>query len=174
MVILSDKIKTNYRKKLPPKRGEDNLPWCCGNGERVIPIYGGRYLVLMLSEVVPLIHPFHRYHNSGQRIKGAKEYANIIWCRIEGARYPAEHRWELTVLRYHIIRVNYPGVNFQVIFHDFITKQYHKNQSNGYPFPLIIVSYSVFSLNYHILCFQAKIKIFSFLKKYSNNFYKNG
>ena len=39
MVILSNKIMQKTPQKLPPKRGKVNLPWCCGNGERVIPIY---------------------------------------------------------------------------------------------------------------------------------------
>ena len=56
--------------------------------------------------------------------------------------------WELTVLCYHRIRVNHPypflGVNFWVILHDFIRQNYHKNQSNRYPFPLIMVNYLIF------------------------------
>ena len=44
---------------------------------------------------------------------------------------PSHHRWELTVLRYHRIRVNHPypfwGVMFWVILHDFVTHKYHKN-----------------------------------------------
>ena len=54
--------------------------------------------------------------------------------RIFGSGY----RWVLSVLRYHIIRVNYPypflGVIFGVILHDFIRKNYHKNRSNRYLF----------------------------------------
>ena len=41
MVMLSNKIMQNHQK-LPPKRGKGNLPWWCGNGEQVIPIYGVR------------------------------------------------------------------------------------------------------------------------------------
>ena len=43
---------------------------------------------------------------------------------------PARHRWELSVLCYHKIRVNYPypflAVIFMVILHDFISRNYHK------------------------------------------------
>ena len=57
------------------------------------------------------------------------------------------HRWELPVLRYHIIRVNssYPflGIFFWVILHDFIRQNYHKNQSNRYPFFLIMGNYPI-------------------------------
>ena len=37
MVILSNKIMQNY-PKIPPKGGKGNLPWLCGNVERVITI----------------------------------------------------------------------------------------------------------------------------------------
>ena len=39
----SIKIMQNYQHFYPQK-GNDNLPWCCGNGERVIPIYGSRHM----------------------------------------------------------------------------------------------------------------------------------
>ena len=58
------------------------------------------------------------------------------------------NRWELPVLRYHSIRGNYHypflGVIYSVILHDFIGKNYHKNQSDRYPFPLIMVNYQIF------------------------------
>ena len=53
-------------------------------------------------------------------------------------RLYAGHIWELPVLHYHRIRVNYPysclGVIFGVILHVFKRQNYHKNQSNCYPF----------------------------------------
>ena len=83
------------------------------------------------------------------------------------------HRWELPVLCYHGIRgtYHYPflGVNFSVILHDFIRNNYHKNQSDRYPFFLIMVNYPTFLINYHILNFQMYYQYLSFLRKYPNN-----
>ena len=84
-----------------------------------------------------------------------------------------EHRWELPVLRYHSIRgnYNYPilGVTFLVFLHDFIRQNYHKNQSDRYPFFLIMVNYPTFLINYHILNFQMYYQYLFFLLEYPNN-----
>ena len=45
MVILSNKTMQNYPKNYPQKRDKGNLPWFCGNGERVIPICAGGHEV---------------------------------------------------------------------------------------------------------------------------------
>ena len=83
------------------------------------------------------------------------------------------HRWELPLLCYHSIRVNYPypflGVIVLVILHYFNWQNYHKNQSYCYPFFLIMVNYPIFSLNDHILYFQMYFQYLSFLQKYPNN-----
>ena len=88
-----------------------------------------------------------------------------------GARY--HHRWELPVLRYHGIRGNYHypflGVIVSVILHDFIRQNYHKNMSDCYPFPLIMVNYPIFFINYHILNFQMYHQYFIFLIEYPKN-----
>ena len=58
------------------------------------------------------------------------------------------HRWELPVLRYYSIRRNYHypflGVIVLVILNDFIRQNYHKNQSDRYPFFLIMVNDPIF------------------------------
>ena len=59
------------------------------------------------------------------------------------------------------------GGKFSVILHDFIRKNYHKNQSDRYPFFLIMVNYPIFSLNYHILYFHMYFQYLYFLQKYS-------
>ena len=68
------------------------------------------------------------------------------------------HRWELPVLRYHRIRGNYHSpflvVNFSVVLHNFIRKNYHKNLSDRYHHFLIMVNYPIFLINSHILHFQ--------------------
>ena len=80
---------------------------------------------------------------------------------------PSKHRWELPVLRYHSIRGN-----FSVILHDFIRQNYHKNQSDHYHFPLIMVNYPIFLIDYHILYFQMYYQYIFFLPKYPNNILK--
>ena len=84
-----------------------------------------------------------------------------------------EHRWELPVLCYHSIRgdYHYPflGVIVSVILHYFIRQNYHKNQSDRYPFFLIMINYQIFPINYHILYFQMYSQYLSFLQKYPNN-----
>ena len=45
-------------EKIPPKRGNGNLPCCCGNGERVNLIYAWKYVIflqiyyILLSDVL--------------------------------------------------------------------------------------------------------------------------
>ena len=67
------------------------------------------------------------------------------------------HRWELPVLRYHGIRVNYPypflGVIFMVILHDFIIKLPLKIVK-PLPFSPLYGKLSYFSFHCQILCFQ--------------------
>ena len=86
---------------------------------------------------------------------------------------PLQHIWELPVLRYHSIRGNYHypflGVTFLVILHDFIRQNYHKNQSDRYPFSLIMVNYPTFFINYHILNFQMYYQYFIFFIEYPKN-----
>ena len=86
---------------------------------------------------------------------------------------PMGHRWELTVIRHHSIRGNYHcpflGVIFSVILHDFIRQNYHKNQSDRYPFFLIMINYKIFPINYHILYFQIYFQYLSFLQRHLNN-----
>ena len=81
----------------------------------------------------------------------------------------SRHIWELPILCYHRIGVNYSypflGVKFSVILHDFLQQNYHKNQSNCYHFPLIMINYPIFSLNDHILCFQKIVQNFLFSKQ---------
>ena len=83
------------------------------------------------------------------------------------------HRWELPVPCYHGIRSNYHysflGVICLVILHDFIRQNYHKNQSDRYPFFLIMVNYPTFFINYHILNFQMYYQYFIFLIEYPKN-----
>ena len=55
-------------------------------------------------------------------------------------------------------------VIFLVILHDFIRQNYHKNQSDRYPFFLVLVNYPIFLINYHILYFQMYYQYF-FLEK---------
>ena len=50
MTILSNKIMHNYQKRYPQKRGKGNLPWLCGNRERLIPIYAEK-VVLLVGDV---------------------------------------------------------------------------------------------------------------------------
>ena len=87
------------------------------------------------------------------------------------------HTWELPVLCYHRIRVNYPypfwGVNFMVIFcmvllHKIIIKHF-----NRYPFFVIRVNYPIISLNDHIICFQKNAQNYFFPKKKTGHFIKN-
>ena len=84
------------------------------------------------------------------------------------------HIRELPILRYHIIRVNYPypllGVICWVILHYFIGKNYHKTSQ--------IVTLSphygklpYFSLNYHIIYFQKKSK-YSLSQKNTRTIYQ--
>ena len=88
------------------------------------------------------------------------------------------HRWELPVLRYHRIRVNYLypllGVNFGVLLLYFIRKNYRTNQSNSKPFPLIMVNYPILSLNEHILCFHKNVQNILFPPTKPEIFIKNG
>ena len=98
-------------------------------------------------------------------------------CRRAGTKqarsWVQQHRWELTLLCYHSIRViyHYPllGVKCSAILHDFIRKNYHKNQSDRYPFSLIMINYQIFPINHHILHFQMYSQYLSFLQKYPNN-----
>ena len=53
MVILSNKIMQNYPKNTP-KRGKGNLPWFCGNAERVIPIYGVKAVIGGYQDLVTI------------------------------------------------------------------------------------------------------------------------
>ena len=82
------------------------------------------------------------------------------------------HRWELPVLRYHIIRGNYHypflGIIFLVILHDFIRQNYQTNQSDRYTFFLVMVNYQIFLINDHILYFQMYYQYLLFLPKYLN------
>ena len=84
----------------------------------------------------------------------------------------SDHIWELPVGNYHGIRDNYHYPFFWVIvsvtLHDFIWKNYHRNQSDRYPFFLIIVNYPTFLINYHILNFQMYYQYLYFLPKYPN------
>ena len=63
---------------------------------------------------------------------------------------PFSHIWELPVLYYHRIRVNYPnpflGVIFRVILYGFIRQNHHLKKSNIYHLPLIMVNYRIFFL----------------------------
>ena len=63
----------------------------------------------------------------------------FIWVTEFESHSSHAHRWKLTVLRYHSIRVNDPysflGVKISAILHDFIRENYHKNQLDNYPFP---------------------------------------
>ena len=61
------------------------------------------------------------------------------------------------------------GGNFSVILYDLFRQNYHKNQSDRYPFPLIRVNYPIFPINYHILYFQMYFQYLSFLQKHPNN-----
>ena len=86
------------------------------------------------------------------------------------------HRWELPVLRYHGIRGNYHypilGVLFSVILHGFIRQNYHKNQSDRHPFPLIMVNYPTFLINSHIYIFRCIINIY-FSSQSTRTMYRN-
>ena len=106
---------------------------------------------------------------------------DMVWQKRSSGRIydssSGHHRWELPVLRYHRIRVNYPypfvGVKCWVIFMILLDKITIK-ESNRYPFFLIMVNYPIFSLNDHILYFQMYFQYFSFLSKHLNNVSKNG
>ena len=86
---------------------------------------------------------------------------------------PDHHRWELPVLRYHGIRGNHHfpflRVMFLVILHGFIGNNYHKHQSDSYPFFLIMVNYPTFLINDQILNFQMYYQYLFFPPKYPNN-----
>ena len=56
-----------------------------------------------------------------------------------------------------------------VILYDFICKNYHENQSDRYPFFLIMVNYPTFLINYHILIFQMYYQNLFFLLEYPKN-----
>ena len=110
--------------------------------------------------------------------RGLAEYKSgllSLFDRIMGRRkgYTNRHRWELPVVNYHGIRGNYHypffWVIFLVILHDFIWKNYHRNQSDRYPFFLIMVNYPTFLINDHILNFQMYYQYLFFLPKYPNN-----
>ena len=68
------------------------------------------------------------------------------------------HRWELPVGNYHGNSGNYHYPFFRVIFrkilHDFICKNCHENQSDRYPFFLIMANYPSFLMNDHNINFQ--------------------
>ena len=89
---------------------------------------------------------------------------------------PHIHRWELPVLCYHIIRVNYLypfwGVIFGVILHGFIRQNYHKTSQIVTLFPRY-GKLPYFSLNNHILCFQKNSNI-HLPQKMPEQFIKNG
>ena len=53
--------------------------------------------------------------------------------------------------------------------HDFIRKNYHKNQSDRYPFFLIKVNYPTFLINYHILNFQVYYQYLFYLLDFQKN-----
>ena len=96
----------------------------------------------------------------------------LILCVI-GLGAGFEHIWELPVLRYHSIRGNYHypfwGVIVLVILHDFIRQNYHKNQSDPYPFSLIMVNHPIFSFKLPQFIFSDVLSIFIFLQKHPNN-----
>ena len=83
------------------------------------------------------------------------------------------NRWELPVLRYHSITVNYHypflGVIVLVILHDFIRQNHHKKLSYRYPFFLIMVNYPIFPLHDPILYLQMYYQYLFILQKYPNN-----
>ena len=83
----------------------------------------------------------------GNGRSGDEDWGNLLHCE--------QHRWELSIGNYHSIRGNYHypflGVLFKVILHDFIRNNYHKYQSDRYPFFLIMVNYPTFLINYNIL-----------------------
>ena len=79
------------------------------------------------------------------------------------------HRWELPVGNYHGNSGNYHYPFFWVILHDFICKNYHENQSDRYPFFLIMVNYPTFLINYHILNFQMYYQYLFYLLEYPKN-----
>ena len=64
------------------------------------------------------------------------------------------------------------GGNFWVILHDFIIQNYHKTQSNLYPFYLIKVNYPIL-LKWPHFIFQKNQDII-FPKKIPEQFIKNG
>ena len=86
------------------------------------------------------------------------------------------HKWKLPVLRYHRIRFNYPypflGVIFWVILHAFITQNYHRKQSNCYPFSLIMVNYPIFFKWPHFM-FSEKWTKYPLSPKNTKQFIKN-
>ena len=89
---------------------------------------------------------------------GRSEIGRHCYQKVDEHDLTPRHRWELPGGNYHGIRGNYHypflGVKYLVILHDFIRKNYHKNQSDRYPFFLIMVNYPTFLINYHILNFQ--------------------
>ena len=84
MVILSNKIMQNYQKFNPQEGVMIKLPWCCGNVERLIPIYAGQLdgahptglriqfskghipVPLPLSRVLRIVFDLERPHDSLQ------------------------------------------------------------------------------------------------------------
>ena len=109
-------------------------------------------------------------------LKGPTFQLLYLILRVVGLGAGFEHRWELPVIRYHSIRGNYHypflGVLFSVILHDFIRQNYHKNQSDPYPFPLITVNYPIFPINYHNLYFQMYYQ-YLFFSKNTRTMYQN-
>ena len=81
----------------------------------------------------------------------------IYFCHCMSA---SQHRRKLPVINYYRIKESYPylflGIVVWVTLHDFIRQNYHKNESNCYPFRLIMVNYPFSSLNNHILSFSRK------------------
>ena len=105
--------------------------------------------------------------------EGGRDMYRLYSWGIQVPEDPPRHRWELPVLRYHSIRGNfyYPflGVIISVILHDFIRQKFHKNQSDSYPFSLVMVNYPTFLINYHILYFQMYNQYLFIFQEYSNN-----
>ena len=102
-----------------------------------------------------------RHHPPHQELSQEWKYALTLYhSEAPHAGACCDHIWEPPVLRYHIVRENYPypfwGVNCWLILHNF-SRQDHHITVKLFPFTPQYGILTNFYLNYHGLCFQ-KIK----------------
>ena len=91
----------------------------------------------------------------------------IMWHMVDSI--DGNYLFSITTASGLITITPFGGVIFSVVLHDFIRQNYHKNQSDRYPFFLIMVNYPTFLINYRIFNFQMYYQYLFFLLEYPKN-----